>query len=226
MNVGNGGIEMKINVDIGYPSHLLFSNVSFDIPSHGILSFIGENGCGKSTLLKTLAGIIRPLKGNVPSKIISGSYMISDSISLPDEVTVGDIMELLGKTKCDFVESNYVDIFQQIKTMKSQTIRTLSSGQKKIVEIFSCLALHKKYLLLDEASNSLDLTNKELLMNAVASISKKDIVVFYISHNLDEILRLDGDLYCFIPRLRKIEKMNKENMTERKLKNVIMNGVD
>lgn len=58
---------MEITLDIGYPSNLLYSDVSISVPDHGIISFVGDNGCGKSTLLKTLAGIINPMRGVVPS---------------------------------------------------------------------------------------------------------------------------------------------------------------
>ena len=53
---------MEITLDIGYPSNLLYSDVSISVPDHGIISFVGDNGCGKSTLLKTLAGIINPMR--------------------------------------------------------------------------------------------------------------------------------------------------------------------
>lgn len=58
---------MEITLDIGYPANLLYSDVSISVPDHGIISFVGDNGCGKSTLLKTLAGIINPMRGVVPS---------------------------------------------------------------------------------------------------------------------------------------------------------------
>lgn len=41
---------MEITLDIGYPSNLLYSDVSISVPDHGIISFVGDNGCGKSTL--------------------------------------------------------------------------------------------------------------------------------------------------------------------------------
>ena len=62
---------MEITLDIGYPSNLLYSDVSISVPDHGIISFVGDNGCGKSTLLKTLAGIINPMRGVVPSELLN-----------------------------------------------------------------------------------------------------------------------------------------------------------
>lgn len=65
---------MEITLDIGYPSNLLYSDVSISVPDHGIISFVGDNGCGKSTLLKTLDGIINPMRGVVPSELLNIEY--------------------------------------------------------------------------------------------------------------------------------------------------------
>lgn len=217
---------MKIELDIGYPSNLLYSNVSISIPDHGILSFVGENGSGKSTLFKTLAGMIKPMKGQVSSELINRCFMVSESISLPEEVFVQDIMELLGEENCKFVKCNYENIYQFIKKIETKQIKKLSSGQRKVVEIFSGLALRKKYLLFDEASNALDIVNRQILLDALDSISKKDIVVFYVSHNIDEIMKLEGDLFCFVPKSRKILKINRDKFTYSKFKDLMLHGVE
>lgn len=204
---------MEINLDIGYPTNLLYSNVSINIPEHGILSFIGDNGCGKSTLFKTLAGIIKPMKGIVPNELLEKNFMVSDYIALPEEVRVKDIMLLLGDENCRYVQNKYENIYHFVNKLERQTIKKLSSGEKKVVEIFSSLALHKKYLLLDEASNSLDITNRQFLLDALVSVSQKDIVVFYISHNLNEIIKLDGEIYYFIPQSKIIKKMERADLS-------------
>lgn len=87
---------MEITLDIGYPSNLLYSDVSISVPDHGIISFVGDNGCGKSTLLKTLAGIINPMRGVVPSELLNMNFMVSNYISIPEEVKVKDIYDFRG----------------------------------------------------------------------------------------------------------------------------------
>ncbi len=203
---------MEITLDIGYPSNLLYSDVSISVPDHGIISFVGDNGCGKSTLLKTLAGIINPMRGVVPSELLNMNFMVSNYISIPEEVKVKDIMLLLGNENCNYVKNKYGNIYQFVEKLERQTVKKLSSGEKKVVEIFSSLALHKKYLLLDEASNALDITNRQFLLDALISVSQKDIVVFYVSHNLNEIIKLNGEVYCFIPKFKTIKKIQNEEM--------------
>lgn len=217
---------MEITLDIGYPSNLLYSDVLISVPDHGIISFVGDNGCGKSTLLKTLAGIINPMRGVVPSELLNMNFMVSNYISIPEEVKVKDIMLLLGNENCNYVKNKYGNIYQFVEKLERQTVKKLSSGEKKVVEIFSSLALHKKYLLLDEASNALDITNKQFLLDALISVSQKDIVVFYVSHNLNEIIKLNGEVYCFIPKFKTIRKIQNEELIDNRFKDLITFGAD
>lgn len=217
---------MEITLDIGYPENLLYSDVSISVPDHGIISFVGDNGCGKSTLLKTLAGIINPMRGVVPSELLNMNFMVSNYISIPEEVKVKDIMLLLGNENCNYVKNKYGNIYQFVEKLERQTVKKLSSGEKKVVEIFSSLALHKKYLLLDEASNALDITNKQFLLDALISVSQKDIVVFYVSHNLNEIIKLNGGVYCFIPKFKTIRKIQNEELIDNRFKDLITFGAD
>lgn len=217
---------MEITLDIGYPENLLYSDVSISVPDHGIISFVGDNGCGKSTLLKTLAGIINPMRGVVPSELLNMNFMVSNYISIPEEVKVKDIMLLLGNKNCNYVKNKYGNIYQFVEKLERQTVKKLSSGEKKVVEIFSSLALHKKYLLLDEASNALDITNKQFLLDALISVSQKDIVVFYVSHNLNEIIKLNGEVYCFIPKFKTIRKIQNEELIDNRFKDLITFGAD
>ena len=217
---------MEITLDIGYPSNLLYSDVLISVPDHGIISFVGDNGCGKSTLLKTLAGIINPMRGVVPSELLNMNFMVSNYISIPEEVKVKDIMLLLGNENCNYVKNKYGNIYRFVEKLERQTVKKLSSGEKKVVEIFSSLALHKKYLLLDEASNALDITNRQFLLDALISVSQKDIVVFYVSHNLNEIIKLNGEVYCFIPKFKTIRKIQNEELIDNRFKDLITFGAD
>ena len=217
---------MEITLDIGYPENLLYSDVSISVPDHGIISFVGDNGCGKSTLLKTLAGIINPMRGVVPSELLNMNFMVSTYISKLFLVKVKDKMLLFENENCNYVKNKYGNIYQFVEKLERQTVKKLSSGEKKVVEIFSSLALHKKYLLLDEASNALDITNKQFLLDALISVSQKDIVVFYVSHNLNEIIKLNGEVYCFIPKFKTIRKIQNEELIDNRFKDLITFGAD
>ena len=135
--------------------------------------------------------------------------MVSNYISIPEEVKVKDIMLLLGNENCNYVKNKYGNIYQFVEKLERQTVKKLSSGEKKVVEIFSSLALHKQFLL-----------------DALISVSQKDIVVFYVSHNLNEIIKLNGEVYCFIPKFKTIKKIQNEELIDNRFKDLITFGAD
>src|SRR5260370_33964235 len=61
---GDGGIAVR-NLSVGYGEHLALEGVTGDFAPASMTAIVGPNGAGKSTLLKALAGIIRPMAGEV-----------------------------------------------------------------------------------------------------------------------------------------------------------------
>lgn len=186
---------MECNVSIGYKNKLLYKNVTIELPKSGIVSFVGDNGSGKSTIYKTLLGIIPPLTGSVPSVIREQTSIVSDYVQIPKEVKVRDILDLLGPKKVEYGKVRYLPIFEYVMELREQYIKTLSSGQRRIVEIFSALASGKKILLLDEASNSLDFKNKALFLDTVKKLSNQDILFLHTSHDMADVAFLQGTIY-------------------------------
>jgi ABC-type multidrug transport system fused ATPase/permease subunit len=61
---GDGAIAVR-NLSVGYGEHLALEGVTGDFAPASMTAVVGPNGAGKSTLLKALAGIIRPMAGEV-----------------------------------------------------------------------------------------------------------------------------------------------------------------
>ncbi len=209
---------INIAISIGYKNHLLYDNISLEFPKNGVVSFIGDNGSGKSTLYKTILGIVPPISGKIPSEITRKSAVVSDYIQLPGEVRMMDIMELLGEKKVKYAKENYSMLHTYIQTIESQLIKTLSSGQKKLIEIYSALASEKKIILLDEASNSLDFKNKSLFLDEVRDLAKKDILFLHTSHDLDDVSFLGGKVYGLFKETKEITPYNKIDFTSTNLR--------
>jgi len=77
----------NINLSIGYSkTNMLYKDVHLSIETGKIYNIIGENGAGKSTFYKTLLGAIPPLEGNVPVQLKRKIAIVSDYVSLPDEL--------------------------------------------------------------------------------------------------------------------------------------------
>ena len=68
--------------------------------------------------------------------------------------------------------------------------RTLSVGERQIVEIARALAVGSEVVIFDEPTSSLSLKEKEILFEVVRRLKAEGKAIIYISHFLDEILEL------------------------------------
>ena len=90
----------NINISIGYSkTNMLYKDVHLSIEIGKIYNIIGENGAGKSTFYKTLIGAVPPLEGSVPMELKKKIAIVSDYVSLPDELYVNDILDFVGKQR-------------------------------------------------------------------------------------------------------------------------------
>src|SRR5262249_49539021 len=61
---------------MGYGSHILLDNASFDVRRGEILVILGGSGSGKSSLMKNLIGLYRPMAGDIS---IAGKSIVNAS---------------------------------------------------------------------------------------------------------------------------------------------------
>lgn len=205
---------MKLDLDIGYQKFTLYKNIKFELPEQGIISLIGDNGSGKSTIYKTLMGIIPPIRGKVSDEIIKKCAIVSDYVHIPEENKVKDVLKL-----CEHLEINrekYNQVYSYISQQLNQKVKYLSSGQKRILEIFMVLLSGKHIIILDEATNALDFKNKELFLDYVRALSKEGVLFIHTSHDLSEVISLNSISYLLLKSKGKIIRLpdDKRNVND------------
>lgn len=185
---------MNIKISIGYSrTSPLYEGIELSFIAGEITNIIGENGTGKSTFYKTLIGQIAPIQGRVPDEIRENIAIVSDYISMPQELLVKDILNFIGNSKVNKMKNKYKTLCNMIYPLADQKIKTLSTGQKRMLEIFTVLSSDKSILILDEACNGLDFKNREFfLTNIHQLVSESDITIFHTSHNLEDVIELGG----------------------------------
>lgn len=206
----------NINLSIGYSkTNMLYKDVHLSIETGKIYNIIGENGAGKSTFYKTLLGAIPPLEGNVPVQLKRKIAIVSDYVSLPDELYVNDILSFIGKRHVKNVKKNYERIYEIIDSLKGQMIKKMSTGQKRMLEIFTILSSDKEILILDEACNGLDYKNKEYFLKNIKQLSEQNgVTIFHTSHNLEDVVELGGAMYVLDKYSKRIQLYHGEKTVE------------
>ena len=188
------GEKMKVeNISYRINSRILFNNISFDTSNSGLTLITGKNGSGKSTLLKVLLGIVQPYSGSLISEE-KVSYVPDSS----DNYFIGLSPNLLFGflQKQFFIETNLFEErlrelreqFYLNEKLMTQTIQSLSLGEKKKVMLIAAFLLDSDLYVMDEPLSGLDQISVEnllQLMEQKINVGKHFIIV---SHERQEIL--------------------------------------
>ena len=196
-----------------YPGTTALKDVDFDVFPGMVNVLIGENGAGKSTLMKILAGIEKPTEGTMLLEGIPVSFqdtrdasaqgigIIHQELNMFRDMCVSDNM-FAGK---EISRTGMIDRKTQAKKAREvlqrlqqdidppEMMRNLRVGQQQIVEIAKTMLQQElKVLIMDEPTSSLSNAEVEVLFRLIEDLKNQGIAIIYISHRLEEIIRI-GD---------------------------------
>ncbi|KXF75075.1 D-ribose transporter ATP-binding protein [Paramesorhizobium deserti] len=177
-------------------------------------TILGENGAGKSTLMKILAGVYQPTSGSIvldgtpyapadPQEAArAGLTIVFQELSLCNNLTVAEnILATREPATAGFINDRAlvakaaalvgelhlpVDVTQQVGD--------LSVAQRQLVEIAKGLSIEAKVVILDEPTSSLSDSEAEILFGIIEKLKRRGVAVIYISHRMEEIMRLSDDI--------------------------------
>jgi erythritol transport system ATP-binding protein len=202
-----------VDVSKVFPGTVALDKASFDVRPGAVNVLVGENGAGKSTLMKILAGVEQPTSGQL---LLDGRPVAFHSVRDAARCGIGIIYQELNLCPNLSVAENIfigtpivrygvdVDGGRQIERARElmhrleQTIdpRTLVGdlriGQQQIVEIAKALAEDVRILIMDEPTSALSSVEVDILFRVMAELKAAGVAIVYISHRLDEIMRV-GD---------------------------------
>ena len=199
--LGDLVIEAK-GISKSFGDHLLYENVSFNLPKGGIVGIIGPNGAGKTTLFRMITGQEQPDEGEfkVGDTVdiayvdqsrddLDGSKTVWEEISEGlDNITVG---------KYTFPSRAYVGRFNFKGDDQQKFIKDLSGGERNRVHLAKLLRKGGNLLLLDEPTNDLDVETLRALEEALLDFPGCAVVISHDRWFLDRIathiLAFEGD---------------------------------
>jgi ABC-type multidrug transport system ATPase subunit len=137
-----------------------------------IIGLIGRNGSGKSTLLKIIFGSLLADRKyvKVGDKLINSlfdnrfliNYLPQDSF-LPNHIKIKTIINLF----CDKKSGEMISSHELIRPILDKKSKQLSSGEKRLLEIFLIIFSDSQYILIDEPFNGLAPIYKEEIKNMI-----------------------------------------------------------
>ena len=195
-----------------YPGVHALNDVTIVADKGEVLGIIGINGAGKSTFMNALAGEICIDKGTyyidaketiIRNQNDSGKCRIAlihqEAVVFKD-MTVAEnifIYNLNKYTKAGRIQ--YKRLFEDASKYLSmigadidpkEIVKNITIGEKQMIEIARALVRDAEIVLFDEPTSSLSLDEKENLFRIIGELKKKNKIVMYITHFIDEIMRI------------------------------------
>lgn len=189
--MGKKTVELH-HVSKSYGDKKLIEDFSYIVLKNQRLGIIGPNGCGKSTLLKIMAGLIEPDEGRVETgETIRMGYFVQE---VPDMNTeqrvidyVKDIAEYIPTKDGKITASQMLERFLFTPDMQYAPVSKLSGGEKKRLYLLGILQAAPNFLVLDEASNDIDIPTMTILEDYLTSFPGIVVTVSHDRYFLDNV---------------------------------------
>ena len=196
--MGKPLLEFK-DVYLGYRGEVILPSVNLLIEEGDFLGIVGPNGAGKTTLLRAIAGVLKPMRGQVVLYKPSLSIGYVPQRSLLDEVYPLTALEItlmglyrkvgvLRRVKGYEEKAREALRIVGLEGMAKKLYRELSGGQKQKVLLARALVSEPEVLLLDEPITDLDVASQKAMMDFLSNLNKeKGITILLVSHLLDVV---------------------------------------
>lgn len=226
-----GDIEFK-NIKFGYTDDkIVIKNFSAKAKEGSKVAIVGPTGAGKTTMVNLLMKFYEINNGDILIDGVSTKDLTRENVHdlfimvLQDtwifEGTIKDNIKYNNKSISD---KEVVDVCKVvgldhfIKTLPKgyntvlNEVESLSSGQKQLLTIARAMLLDKPFLILDEATSSVDTRTEQLVQDAMDKLTK-DKTSFIIAHRLSTIK--NADLILVMNEGNIVEQGNHEELLKK-----------
>jgi ABC-2 type transport system ATP-binding protein len=170
-------------------------DLTFDLPTGGVIGLVGPNGSGKSTLIRMLLGLIRPTSGtaavlghSIKDRVVPSIGALVESPSFIPNLSAH--RNLLSLAHLGGFPSSRVDEVLRIVGLHGRerdAVRKYSLGMKQRLGIAAALLPNPQLLILDEPTNGLDPAGIVEIRSLLERLATEGRTIVVSSHLLSEI---------------------------------------
>ena len=198
-----------------FPGVKALDKVSLMVRKGSVHALMGENGAGKSTLMKCLFGLYSMDEGEVrldglPVRILNpydalrrGISMVHQELqpiperSIAENIFCGRYPTIIpGVVDHSRMNAETTEVLQKVGLdfPPETKLGALSVSQIQLVEIARAITINAQVVIMDEPTSSLTSGEVAKLFAIINNLRAAGVAIIYISHKMDEILRISDEV--------------------------------
>jgi ribose transport system ATP-binding protein len=232
------------NIRKAYGGVQALKGVSLTLEAGEVHGLVGANGAGKSTLIRILAGLAHSDGGEVavdgtiatidnPARATElGMNFIHQELAFVPGMTVLENIMLglpkkkrLGMVDWKAIARDVEPVARRVGITASldAEVKDLSTAENWLINICRALIRKARLIVMDEPTASLSAAESETLFRIIEDLRESGVAILYVSHRLDEILRLCRRVTVFRDG-NSVSVLENDELTRAGLVNAIVGG--
>jgi sodium transport system ATP-binding protein len=179
--------------------------VSFRAQDGQVTGLLGPNGAGKTTTLRMLSSLVQPDRGRAsvddidvhqhPDRALARLGVLPDSRGLYPRLTAREHLEYFGRlhglslTELDQRITELIELLDMAEIVERR-VAGFSQGERTKVAIARALVHGPGNVVLDEATNGLDVMSTRAMRSVIRNLAKRGTCVLFSSHVMQEVSAL------------------------------------
>lgn len=240
-------VELK-SISKFFGKVIAISDVNLEVKSGEVMCLLGDNGAGKSTLIKCLSGVYQPSKGEI---YVEGEKMSFQSPRDPLDKGIATVYQDLGLVPLMSITRNFFmgreptkgvwpfRIFDEASADKiaqqkmldigidvrdpSQTVGTMSGGERQTLAIARAIHFGAKVLVLDEPTSALGVHQASVVLKFIVQAASSGLGVIFITHNVHHAYPV-GNRFTILNRGKSLGTFEKKDLPREKLITMMAGG--
>lgn len=190
------------NVHKVYNNTPVVNDLCLTIYPGEVFGLLGPNGAGKSTTIRMLTTLTTPTAGDIAVSgydVVRQASMVKQQIgvvlqqtSVDADLTVWENMEFHGRMHHIPNRRRRDDIdrwleYVELSDRRNDTVKTLSGGMKRRLQIARALLHQPRILFLDEPTIGLDPQTRRRLWEIIRGLNQQGMTILLTTHYMDEV---------------------------------------
>ncbi len=204
---GGGDVLTLHNVSAAYGPYRALFDVSFRVPSGGVVALVGSNGAGKSTVARTVTGLVTASSGQVVfdgqdvtklpaykiarlgmAHVVEGRGVFS-SLTVEENLTLA-FRQREGRGRLNENLERAYSAFPILGERRRQMAGTLSGGQQRLLSLAKVLVVPSKVLVADELSLGLAPVVVDTVYEGLEEINRNGTTLVVVEQQVHRVLKL------------------------------------